>query len=1317
MIPNQQQQQQQQQQMNANYSNQYFDTQPPSVPATSPYQGQNFSYQSKPTQYPVQPRFMPSPGPQTPINTPMPQMMPNYQRPTPTSTPASIPAQSPTSPSVATFYPQYPQYPNQYQPVQYNQIMPNQMINQMPYQEQARFGHQIIQQPPIQPHMYPAQYQPKTPLNHRINLAPPPQPSLSVQKTDSVLTDNLNVPSTNNCKPNANKCQPQPMPNPPLVNKVKCEPDEKEESLSKAIYFLINLPLTNEEEEILFDYDSRFSEKSFLCALYKDSYFQRVNEIHLRLGLIYRELNNFQQSLKHFNLALIDTLSSLASLSKNEIKFCIAHLYESNHKYIEAVEQYEDLFKSPDSTTSPNTTNQASQTDLDLSLKSKIYRQLGWLYFYSDQLAKEPSPNGPLIEYLSPFRTEFKSITASKQLGLLKLAANSKLELNRKSLQLSLEYLIKSAQLDPHQNLTWYYLGRAFTCKLSSREAFISFRNSVNNPKSNSNTWSSIGVLYYMQKQYMDSLHAFVCALKAEPKHFASWLNLGVLYEKNNQIDECLKCYKYAIRLKLAEIGLCDDQLVANLDLLSQKLDELYLAEHQHEKLYKEEFIQLVRRVRLLDQYADLLGDKILKDKYSKIQSSPNQAVLPKLADAFNLDIPHDLKQKIFEQKKAEPCIDAFRLGPFNLNSDSAFLDNSNVDQVKNLSQQQLNLLNSLESSKNSLNNEQTILLNNLKNDYLSEPKNIETKNLQNLTFNNEHVKLDTYLTNGSNLTLNKTNRNCSNSDIEAGDDEILNQRIHIGMSSTELLDTCKSFGLNGIQNQCYLKPGRLRDSICKATQNQSDLVFESSEDEESDEDESIPYSGVVEAARATAAVVDKLSPPGPSVVLESKKDCFSANLQYFCLSNAISVVRGLGSVLKLDLSLFSTKSLVETDPEHVLEVRNQRQQPSDENWEPSGRAKSWKCDSYPSYTTLLKYAKYQANSFQEAVREEKLKISAKKFRSIKFGTNLDLSDEKKWSRQIAEMSKLPPFMRFVSAGNMLTHVGYKVFGVNTMQMYLKVPGCRTPAHQENNNFCSLNLNIGPGDCEWFGVHEKYWKLVESLCEKNKVDYLNESWWPDLDELRESGVPVYRFLQRPGDLVWVNAGCVHWVQAVGWCNNVSWNVGPMVYMQYKSAMERYEWNRLKLYKSIVPMVHLSWNLARNIKITDRRLFEYVKYVLMQSLKQCQLAVNYVQNCGCELKYQARQPDEPAHYCYDCECEVFNILFVSEQPIEPAKKSHEQRVQHVVHCQACARKRNHLLDNFVILNQFSMDELRLVYDQFQLYVPGVQAVLGTLNQTT
>lgn len=70
--------------------------------------------------------------------------------------------------------------------------------------------------------------------------------------------------------------------------------------------------------------------------------------------------------------------------------------------------------------------------------------------------------------------------------------------------------------------------------------------------------------------------------------------------------------------------------------------------------------------------------------------------------------------------------------------------------------------------------------------------------------------------------------------------------------------------------------------------------------------------------------------------------------------------------------------------------------------------------------------------------------------------------------------------------------------------------------------------------------------------------------------------------------------CVHWVQAVGWCNNIAWNVGPLTARQYQLAIDRYEWNKLQSFKSIVPMVHLSWNLARNIKVSDPKLFELIK---------------------------------------------------------------------------------------------------------------------------
>lgn len=68
------------------------------------------------------------------------------------------------------------------------------------------------------------------------------------------------------------------------------------------------------------------------------------------------------------------------------------------------------------------------------------------------------------------------------------------------------------------------------------------------------------------------------------------------------------------------------------------------------------------------------------------------------------------------------------------------------------------------------------------------------------------------------------------------------------------------------------------------------------------------------------------------------------------------------------DLGLFSTKTLVEANPEHAVEVRTQMQQTSDENTDPQGR-RTWACISHRSHTTIAKYAQYQASSFQESLK------------------------------------------------------------------------------------------------------------------------------------------------------------------------------------------------------------------------------------------------------------------------------------------------------------------------------------------------------------
>ena len=56
-------------------------------------------------------------------------------------------------------------------------------------------------------------------------------------------------------------------------------------------------------------------------------------------------------------------------------------------------------------------------------------------------------------------------------------------------------------------------------------------------------------------------------------------------------------------------------------------------------------------------------------------------------------------------------------------------------------------------------------------------------------------------------------------------------------------------------------------------------------------------------------------------------------------------------------------------------------------------------------------------------------------------------------------------------------------------------------------------------------------------------------------------------------------------------------------------------------------------------------------------------------------------------------EVFDLLFVTSES--------NSRKTYVVHCQDCARRGSANLDNFVVLEQYKIEDLMQVYDQFTL----------------
>ncbi|XP_062040716.1 lysine-specific demethylase 6A-like isoform X3 [Lepus europaeus] len=1172
--------------------------------------------------------------------------------------------------------------------------------------------------------------------------------------------------------------------------------------------------------------------KAFQDVLYVDPSFCRAKEIHLRLGLMFKVNTDYESSLKHFQLALIDC--NPCTLSSTEIQFHIAHLYETQKKYETAKEAYEQLLQTE---------------NLPTRVKATVLQQLGWMHHNMDLAEDKVTKESYAIQYLQ-----------------------------------------KSLEADPNSGQSWYFLGShnchsctdlkpgarsqellpglqhgcrsPRTCYSSIgkvQDAFISYRQSIDKSEASADTWCSIGVLYQQQNQPMDALQAYICAVQLDHGHAAAWMDLGTLYESCSQPQDAIKCYLNATRSKSCSNT---STLAARIKFLQAQLCNLPQGSQQN-------------KTKLLPSIEEAWSLPIPAELTSR-QGAMNTA-LQNGSDNWNSDQTvshHPVQQQghswcLTPQKLQH--LEQLRANKDNLNQAQKFILEQLESQFVLMQQQQSTFIlphnhrnlsisteepwrKQLSNSTQGLPKGQSSNLARLNDDqplftpqcaqYLpAASTGIQNQNGHRTLPRNSvsqgnavnHLSSHTATSSGQHgITLTKESKPSTNRSLgtevsrHAGDTSfgcagskgfsnhihqvasvVVSNPNHGDCMSPDLLipdnpqpsallvrkanDHLGSGTCDNVSNSHPAIHTKTDDSVAsspssaistsspspKSTEQtstqsvtslkspcsglhtingermknfQSSKIVDLTQDSHNSSVQNIPSMSVSICSSSSDVLKtcrnlgknglssnhilfdkcqpprpptspypplpkEKLNPPTPSIYLENKRDAFFPPLHQFCTNpkNPVTVIRGLAGALKLDLGLFSTKTLVEANNEHVVEVRTQLLQPADENWDPTGTKKIWRCENNRSHTTIAKYAQYQASSFQESLREENEKKIHHKdlsdteststdnsgrrrkgpFKTIKFGTKIDLSDNKKWKLQLHELTKLPAFVRVVSAGNLLSHVGHTILGMNTVQLYMKVPGSRTPGHQENNNFCSVNINIGPGDCEWFVVPEDYWGVLNDFCEKNNLNFLMSSWWPNLEDLYEANVPVYRFIQRPGDLVWINAGTVHWVQAIGWCNNIAWNVGPLTACQYKLAVERYEWNKLQSVKSVVPMVHLSWNIARNIKVSDPKLFEMIKYCLLKILKQCQRLREALTAVGKQVIWHGRRSDEPAHYCSICEVEVFNLLFVTNE-------SNSQKT-YVVHCQDCARKISGNLENFVVLEQYKMEDLMQVYDQFTLEI--------------
>lgn len=258
-----------------------------------------------------------------------------------------------------------------------------------------------------------------------------------------------------------------------------------------------------------------WSIKAFRQTLYVEPNFERSNDVHARLGLIFKTLKDFDLSAKHFHIALHD--SRPCNFSSLDIKFHLAHLLEIRGKFRQAEEAYEKLLL---------------EDGITQTLNAIIHRQLGYMHYSDETLA--PPQNSP--------NNHNKQQIVHIQQGKLE-SALSYLELSYK------------ANCD---SKTSYYLGRCLTSMGKFRDAFASYRSAVDKEESTADTWCSLGVLYHQQNQPNDALQAYIRSVQFDKTHTIAWSNLGALYEHHNQFQDALKCYQHVQRSNTNSV----DQLI-----------------------------------------------------------------------------------------------------------------------------------------------------------------------------------------------------------------------------------------------------------------------------------------------------------------------------------------------------------------------------------------------------------------------------------------------------------------------------------------------------------------------------------------------------------------------------------------------------------------------------------------------------------------------------------------------------------------------------------------------------------------------------------
>ncbi|CAP34962.2 Protein CBG17151 [Caenorhabditis briggsae] len=233
------------------------------------------------------------------------------------------------------------------------------------------------------------------------------------------------------------------------------------------------------------------------------------------------------------------------------------------------------------------------------------------------------------------------------------------------------------------------------------------------------------------------------------------------------------------------------------------------------------------------------------------------------------------------------------------------------------------------------------------------------------------------------------------------------------------------------------------------------------------------------------------------------------------------------------------------------------------------------------------------------------------------FITNLELDDES-CPEQMAEIRKMWHFLQ--PRQQLMAHILGTVSGINAVQVYIKEAGARTPAHQENLCVASINWNIGPGECIWYMVPLAFAAKMEALLAKKQLYQYYDNWWPCKKDLKDHGISYQKIIQKKDDLVFVGVGSYHWVQAIGPCVNVSWNIAEKSVDQLLAMALYNDHTAMQSYSPDVPLESMVLDmLEKNIPTEDGQFDELTLALGARCLARCQLKFEFAKECNLVMK--------------------------------------------------------------------------------------------------